>query len=264
VDTGICDESWLKSELVQKDAAPVILFVCKNKSTITDFIMWADVEFAMQLEILEMKKFQTQEVTITDLSELKQLATIATGETLYILCHGSPGSNATSLQNERYSWAVVGEAVGTYLGIGCTKIVLFACYAAVGVINQRPMDHFTTGLSKKRQGVTVVAYQGATVTNTYNTLAARDKGANSLDAVLTLDDQTNWMAEQGNLISQFTPQLQFNSYLQSNPNATPRAKAINAAERTRDFCMAYGTQMQENSRYYAVGVNQGAAVTCLS
>jgi hypothetical protein len=226
--------------------------------------MWADVEFAMQLEILEMKKFQTQEVTIIDLSELKQLATIATGETLYILCHGSPGSNATSLQNEHYRWGSVGTDVGTYLGAGCTKIVLFACYAAVGVVTQRPMDYFTTGLSKKRQGVTVVAYQGATVTNTYNTLAARDKGANSLDAVLTLDDQTNWMAEQGNLISQFTPQLQFNSYLQSNSNATPRAKAINAAERTRDFYMAYGTQMQQNSRFYAVGINQGAAVTCVS
>jgi hypothetical protein len=226
--------------------------------------MWADVEFAMQLEIMEMAKFKTQDVTILDLSELNQLAAIAKGETLYVLCHGSAGSDRTSLQGERYLWADLGEAVGGRLGIGCTKIVLFACYAAAGQINQRPLDYFTAGLAKKRKGVAVVAYQGATVTNTYNTIAARDKGAGSSDAVLTLDDQTAWKTEQKDLISGFTPQLQFNSYLESNPHATPRAKAINAAERTRDFYMAYGTQMQEKGRFYAVGVNQGAAVTLVS
>jgi hypothetical protein len=245
--------------------ASVILFVCKDKSKITDFIMWADVEFAMQLEIMEMGKFEDQSVTIIDLREAGELGGIGSGETLYVLCHGSLNSPNTSLQGEKYSWFVLGAFIGGKLGMNCGKIVLFACYAASGTIGSRPIDLFIKGLqSKKREGIVVVGYQGATVTTTFNTIAARDEGANMSDSILTLDGNTNWRDKQKELVINYFPQKQFDSYLDTFTNATTREKAINAARITEKFYYAYGSEMQKNNRFYAVGIGMGLAVTLTS
>ena len=242
----------------------MILFVHPDKMAITDFIMWADVEFCMQLEIMETAKFETQDVAILDLGEIAGLSGVAAGETLYVLCHGSKGSQYTILDGHREHWTALGAEVGENLSVACKKIVLFACYAGHGDIGQRGIDLFVKGLAGKRKGVEVVAYKGATVTTTFNTIGARDAGSFGADPIHTLDESTAWYPKQVTLIDSFTPQAQFNSFLDTTAKATVRDRAIAAAGISEPFYYAYGQTMQKEGNYFPAVNAQSIPVSLTS
>ena len=245
----------------------MILLVHNNKAEITDFIMWADVEFAMQLELLETRKFESQECTIIDMSELDKLGSIGPGEPLYIICHGGKNSNRTSLNGCHYHWKNLGIRVGEKLAFGAKKIILFACYAAYGAAPKRPMDLFATGLGFRRKGVSITGYQGATVTSTIGTVTAREvPGGLGHDAFLVVDDDMMSIArvEDEYLKGTFFPQTHFNSFLLTEPNATARKKAIVAAQEAEQFYAAFSTTFENDGLYYPVGDNLGLPVTITS
>jgi hypothetical protein len=248
----------------------MILLVHTNKAKIKDFIMWADVEFAMQLELLETRKFQSQECTIIDMSELDQLGGIASNEPLYIICHGGLNDPQTSLDGCHYHWKDLGELIGEKLSVNARKIILFACYAASGSAPKRPMDRFAKGLSILRKGVSITGYQGATVTNTMGTVTAREvPGGLGHDPFLVLDESTNEKSVKGDeeddrLRKEFFPQKQFDSFLLSEPNATARKKAIVAAHKAEEFYAAFSKSFEQNGLYYSVGNDLGLPVTITS
>lgn len=242
----------------------MLLFVHPDKSQITDFIMWADVEFIMQLEIMERRNFNSQDVAILDLSEINSLSGIGNGETLYVVCHGGRGSSKTSLNGFRMEWEDLGILIGKKLGIGCTRIVLFACFVADGNVGTRGIDLFVKGLKSKRSGVAVIGYKGATVTTTFNAIGARDGGSKLDDPIHTLDESTEWRNTQRSLLDSFKPQLQFEGFLQSNPNCYPQDKAIAAAEISEKFYYAYGSTMQSQGMYYPANHGNSIPVTVTS
>jgi hypothetical protein len=245
----------------------MILLVHNTKANIKDFIMWADVEFAMQLELLETRKFQSQECTIIDMSELDQLGGIASNEPLYIVCHGGQNDNRTSLDGCRYHWETLGMMVGEKLSVNARKIILFACYAASGSAPNRPIDLFARGLGIRRKGVCITGYQGPTVTNTIGTVTAREQpGGLGHDAFLVVDPNSMSLAgtiDKG-LRSNFFPQAQFDSFLKSEPNATARKKAIVAAEKAEKFYAAFSTAFTTYGLYYSVGNDLGLPVPVTS
>jgi hypothetical protein len=247
-----------------KAESAMILFVHPDKMAIKDFIMWSDVEFCMQLEILERRNFKTQEVAILDLGEIEGLAGAAAGETLYVLCHGGLGSPSTSLDGYRIHWTELGTMVGSHLGESCKKIVLFACYAGDGDIGKRGIDLFIKGLAGKRKGVAVVAYKGSTVTTTFNAIGARDAGATGVDPISTLNESTQWYPKQVDMISIFAPQEQFKSFLGSRTGASVRDRAIAAASISEPFYYAYGTTMQREGNYFPAMSPQSVPITLTS
>ncbi|WP_347988077.1 hypothetical protein [Methylomonas sp. AM2-LC] len=245
----------------------MILLVHKDMSQIKDFIMWADVEFAIQLELLETQRFQTQDCTIIDLLGLDQLKDIDSSEPLYVICHGGKNSNETYLDGYKHDWTSLGDLIGKHLSVKANKIVLFACYAAYGTVNYRPIDLFAKGLSTFRKGVKITGYKGATVTNTIGTVTAREQpGGSSHDPFLVANDSTMKRAGEVDteLRNNYTPQLQFDSFLQSEPKASPRKKAITAANKAEQFYAAFSKQFMEESLYYAVGSNLGLPVVVTS
>ncbi|WP_137937658.1 hypothetical protein [Chitinivorax sp. B] len=236
----------------------MILLVHSNMSAITDFIMWADVEFAMQLELLETKRFDTQDCTIIDLSGADKLANIAQGEPLYVVCHGGEGSSTTYLDGEEYDWQALGKDIGTKMSAHAKDIILFACYAAHGQQGHRPIDMFATGIqSAGKKGVKITGYQGATVTNTMGTVTAREFGGVNHEPILVANAQPSKMKKAGKIDNQlrdtFTPQIQFDAFLKSVPKATPRAKAIAAADKAESFYAAFSKAFIEKQLYYPVG-----------
>jgi hypothetical protein len=245
----------------------MILLVHNNKAEITDFIMWADVEFAMQLELLETKKFESQDCTIIDMSELDKLGSIGAGEPLYIICHGGQNSNVTSLNGCHYNWKNLGIRVGEKLAFSARKIILFACYAAFGAAPNRPMDLFAKGLGFRRKGVSITGYQGSTVTSTIGTVTAREQpGGLGHDAFLVVDpnEMTSALYMDQDLRARFFPQEQFNSFLISEPNATARKKAVVAAEKAEQFYKAFSKKFEKYGLYYSVGEDLGLPVTITS
>ena len=244
----------------------MILLVHSDLGKIKDFIMWADVEFAMQLELLETRRFDTQEVGIIDLGGLDSLGGIDASEPLYIICHGGSGSPVTTLDGEHYRWDSLGAAVGRKLSGDCKSIVLFACYAADGSVGSRPIDVFVKGLGKHRSNVCVTAYQGATITNTMATVTARDSKNLGYHPILVADELR--MKDAGTLDDSLRnthqPQLKFDSYLKANPKASNRAKAINAANISESFYVAFGKDMASDDKIYAVSNNKGQPVALTS
>jgi hypothetical protein len=254
----------------------MILLVHSDKSKIKDFIMWADVEFAMQLELLETRRFSDQAVGILDLGELGQLAGVAAPEPLFVICHGGKGVMKTSLDREGYAWDWLGEQIGAALKAKPSRIELFACWAGFGDVGSRPIDAFAKGVGKAQPGIPVIAYLGATITNTMGTIGAREaQGGGGHGAVLVADDAKlgpNPLVPSApsasgldtSLRKLHTPQEKFNSFMQGNPKATARQKAIAAAEEASAFYLAFGSGVQQDALIYAVGSDRANPVTVTS
>jgi hypothetical protein len=263
---GLCYVALPGAEVV------VILFAHSDKSQITDFIMWADVEFAMQLQIMETRDFANQAATIIDLSELASIGGLGANEPLFVICHGAPFdmkvTEPTSyLDGESYKFFDLGNMIGSHLPATVCRIELWACYGADGPIGRRGLDRFAAGVRGHKGGVPIRGYVGATVTNTAATVTAQQgSSSTSADAVLVVNEtkmDTAGFTDTAMRI-RFAPQKSFDSYLGGTPNATPRQKAIRAAEQAEGFYTAFSNTLTSNKVYFGIGDNRSRPVTVTS
>jgi hypothetical protein len=246
----------------------MILLVHSDKSKITDFIMWADVEFAIQLQVMITRDFASQSADIIDLSELDSIRGMGGNEPLFVIAHGSPYNPSvpepkTSLDGEKYAFSWLGDQIGQRLPGTVASVELWTCYGADGPKPYRAIDRFALGVGAHRHGVSIKGYVGATVTNTMATVAAQQASSlASTSAVLVVDESRMGTAGavDKSLREALGPQESFNSFLKSAPRATARQKAIRAAERAEGFYATFAKTLQKQGVFYGVGSDRSNPV----
>jgi hypothetical protein len=228
----------------------MILLVCSDKNTVSDFIMLADIEFVMQLEALEGNGFGNQLFTIIDMTELGRIRQMRTNETLYLVSHGN--NTHAILGTEKYEWNALGQLIGTNLPPSMAGVEVLACNAATAPSSGKTgIRKFADGIGQHQHGVPVRGYKGATVTNTAATVTTREVGGSN-GPVLVIDGSTEWYEKgQKPLLTQYDNEIQqFKSWCASNKGATLQDKAIVAAAMTWTFYAAYATEFVGKKYFY--------------
>jgi hypothetical protein len=230
----------------------MILLTIEDMGQCADFIMWGNIEFAMQLELFnayEVRKAiapaATGEIphsfTVIDMSHLSLLQSMASGETLYIVGHGISNlsgiciERGTSKQYDAYRWDMLGRKIGEYIPVPIEAIHLLACYGG------QSLHKLGQGLAfRGKTGITIRGYYGPAI------------NSSASGPTLVVDEsKPAWENEQTVLMSRYIPQAQFDSWRSSHSSAKAAQLAIAAADLAWDFYAQYGRTFETNGFFYA-------------
>ncbi|TPQ26925.1 hypothetical protein [Methylomonas koyamae] len=230
----------------------MILLTINDMSECLDFIMWGNIEFAMQLELYNAYQVRkaiapaatgalAHSFTILDMSNLSQLQSMASGETLYIVGHGISDFSGIAIQRgtkpnwDVYTWSDLGKKIGRYLPAKIEAIHLLACYGAHG------LKELGRGLSSSgKAGVKLRGYYGPAI----------NSSATGPTSVI-IDNKPGWSGEQDLLIGKYIPQSKLDSWRSSHSSAKAVDIAIEAAEVAWDFYYQYGVKFESKGFFYA-------------
>jgi hypothetical protein len=229
----------------------MILLTMNDMGECEDFIMWGNIEFAMQLELFNAYEIRKSiapaatgsiphAFTIIDMSHLSQLQSMASGETLYVVGHGYDDLSGITIQRgtttnwDSYDWDDLGEMIGEHIPNQIEAIHLLACYGGQG------LRTLASGLAKEgKTGITLRGYYGPAI----NSSAA--------GPTLVVDESRPvWAKVQDALVSQYIPKSQLDSWRASHSSATAAEIAMAAAEIAWDFYVHYGKTFDQYGFFY--------------
>ncbi len=151
----------------------MVLVVIDKVANLSQFVMWASVEFAMQYNA-QYEKFVRGRAIPTTLPPVLDLATLGTisgmadGDVLYMVGHGNAQSTkmwAGPFDGSEKTYEFLGGAIGAH--VKGKKIVVHcgACFAAAGDASSGLNKIAKSLASAGATGITVKGFKGATVTN---------------------------------------------------------------------------------------------------
>lgn len=151
-----------------------MVFVVIDKiANLSQFVMWASVEFAMQYNAQYEKFVRGRAIPTTlppvlDLSTLSAIAGMSDGDVLYMVGHGNtPPTHmwAGPFDGKQKTYQFLGTEIGKH--VKGKKIVVHcgACFAAAGNVSSGLIKIANALASAGATGCTVKGFKGATVTN---------------------------------------------------------------------------------------------------
>lgn len=211
----------------------MILVITDSIAKLTDVLVYSNVGTAMQLAADNERKRGTScvdashsgyDLQILDLRSTELLQGMNTGETLYIVAHGSPtGVGTVDSQNAitTFGWPRLGRLLSGCIPYGISCIQLLCGYIEYGI------GQIASELSQSsHDGVTVIGYR------------TPDRRASSPTA-MKRDDSTirvgrGWWYHQRKLVQTYAPQRQMDAWMLANPAASVSDTALRAAALTRE------------------------------
>jgi hypothetical protein len=211
----------------------MVLVVIEKIATLTDFIMWASIEFARQYEVFDSQDYNRSPQVI-DLSQLSQLGGMKGGELLYMVGHGDSDGTQMYAGDWKKETPVKYEQLGERLGAHISATIVIhcgACFAGKAQPVSSGLKKIATGLQAKgKTGIKVKGFQGATVTNIVGGPTTVVDNSKFNDA-LSLQSQLTNPGKSSNPFAKFlAPQAKFDAWRTNAPGASVIETAEKSAE----------------------------------